>query len=194
MRAFGLSWLFSFALISSAFAWGPEGHFIIAEIAQRRLSPEAASAVEQLLGRGHSVGCWAGDVRDDRPSTYNWHFVDIPVARNTYDPAVDCKQDPKDNCSIAELEHLKTELRCGSPDKKIEALKFGVHFVGDAHQPLHTVLEERGAMACMSTFSYTGNLYRYLPAFPQPFELSCSLGHRTRHENRIGLGRLWGSP
>jgi len=124
------------------------GHSIIAEIAQRRLSPEAAVAVEQLLGRGHSlasVGSWADDVRNDRPSTYNWHFVDIPVARNTYDPAVDCKQDSdKGDCTIAELERLKTELRCGSPDARVEALKFAVHFVGDAHQPLHTVLEERG--------------------------------------------------
>jgi hypothetical protein len=148
MRAFGLALMFSCAFVSSALAWGQEGHSIIAEIAQRRLWPEAAGAVEQLLGRGHSlasVGSWADDVRDDRPSTYNWYFVDIPLARNTYDPALDCKQDPeKGDCTITELERLKTELRCGSLDKRIEALKFAVHFVGDAHQPLHTVLEERG--------------------------------------------------
>ncbi|WFU80317.1 S1/P1 nuclease [Bradyrhizobium sp. CIAT3101] len=148
MRAYCLSLIFSCLLITAAHAWGQEGHSIVAEIAQRRLSPEAADAVGRILGRGHSlasVGSWADDVRDARPSTYNWHFVDIPIARSTYDAGADCKQDPeKGDCTIAELERLKTELRCGSTDKKIEALKFAVHFVGDAHQPLHTVLEERG--------------------------------------------------
>lgn len=148
MRTFSLTVLFGAALIGQAWAWGQEGHSIIAEIAQRRLSPEASAAVEQLLGRGHSlaaIGSWADDVRDDRPNTYNWHFVDIPLAHDSYDATVDCKDDPaKGDCTIAELGRLKTELRCGPADKRVEALKFAVHFVGDAHQPLHTVLEERG--------------------------------------------------
>jgi hypothetical protein len=148
MRSFSLSLLFACVLSTHAVAWGQEGHSIVAEIAQRRLSPDAAAAVEQLLGRGRSlasIGSWADDVRDERPDTYNWHFVDIPVDRATYQPADDCKQDPgKGDCAIAELERLKSDLRCGSPDTRVEALKFAVHFVGDAHQPLHTVLEERG--------------------------------------------------
>ena len=55
-------------------AWGPEGHSIIAELAQRRLSPLAAAEGGRLLGSGGSlasVGSWADDVRDDRPETYN---------------------------------------------------------------------------------------------------------------------------
>jgi hypothetical protein len=52
-------------------------------LAQRRLRRRPASAVEQLLGRGHSlasVASWADDVRDARPETYDWHFGDIPLA------------------------------------------------------------------------------------------------------------------
>ena len=148
MRRIGLSLVFGCVLSTQAYAWGQEGHSIVAEIAQRRLSPGAAAAVQDLLGPGHSlgaIGSWADDVRDERPNTYNWHFVDIPLDRATYQPAQDCKQDAeKGDCTIAELERLKTELRCGSSDTKIEALKFAVHFVGDAHQPLHTVLEQKG--------------------------------------------------
>lgn len=148
MHRLSLSLFFTCLLSTHAFAWGQEGHSIVAEIAQRRLSPKAASAVERLLGRGYSlasVASWADDVRDDRPNTYNWHFVDIPVDRANYQPADDCKPDAqKGDCAIAELERLKNDLRCGSPIIKIEALKFAVHFVGDIHQPLHTVLEEKG--------------------------------------------------
>jgi hypothetical protein len=136
------------APLSPAFAWGQEGHSIIAEIAQRRLTPQAAAAVGQILGNGHSlasVGSWADDVRDARPNTYNWHFVDLPIATGTYDPVRDCTNDPnKGDCVIAELDRLKNDLRCAPDDKKADALKFAVHFVGDVHQPLHTVLEERG--------------------------------------------------
>jgi hypothetical protein len=130
-----------------AFAWDQEGHSIVAEIAQRRLSPAAAAAVERVLGRGHSlasVASWADDVRETAPETYNWHFVDIPIAANQFDPASQCAPGPKGDCVVAELDRLKTELRCAADAQKLEALKFAVHFVGDVHQPLHTVLEERG--------------------------------------------------
>jgi hypothetical protein len=122
----------------------------VAEIAQHRLSPQAAAMVEQLLGRGHSLAAiagWADDTRDLRPETNNWHFVDIPLARDNYDEAVDC--DPSDeatrgDCVVNELKRLRNELRCTTGDKKVEALKFAVHFVGDIHQPLHAVLDKAG--------------------------------------------------
>ena len=144
-----LTWLFACSFSRAAFAWGTEGHSIIAEIAQRRLSPAATDAVAQLLGRGHSlasISSWSDDIRDERPTTFNWHFVDIPLAVHAYDPARDCKDDKASgDCVIAELARVKRDLRCADGDvAKIEALKFAVHFVGDVHQPLHTVLEKRG--------------------------------------------------
>jgi hypothetical protein len=131
----------------SALAWDQEGHSIVAEIAQRRLTPAAADAVDRVLGRGHSlasVASWADDVRDLAPETYNWHFVDIPIGSNQFDPASQCVAGPKGDCVVAELDRLRTELRCAAGEQKLEALKFAVHFVGDVHQPLHTVLEDRG--------------------------------------------------
>ena len=46
---------------------------------------------------------------------------------------------------IAELERLRNDLRCApDPAAKQEALRFAVHYLGDIHQPLHTVADERG--------------------------------------------------
>ena len=144
--AIALAWTGLF--ITQALAWGQEGHSIIAEIAQRRLASHAAAAVEKLLGKGHSfasASTWADDVRPVRPTTSQWHFADIPIASGNYSPERDCKADPaKGDCIVAELERLRTELRCGSDQQKTEALMFAVHFVGDIHQPLHTVLEDFG--------------------------------------------------
>jgi acid phosphatase len=139
---------FTWLLTGHAFAWGQEGHSIVAEIAQRRLSPPAAAMIEKLLGKGHSlasVGSWADDVRDDRPYTYNWHFVDISVADSDYQAQRDCKPDPdKGDCVVAELTRLTSELRNTSGAAQIDALRYAVHLVGDIHQPLHSVLEQRG--------------------------------------------------
>jgi hypothetical protein len=135
-------------LVGQAHAWGPEGHSIVAEVAQRRLTPAASAAVTTILGRGvslASVSMWADDVRASRPETYNWHFVNIPVADATYDAALHCAPTPKGDCVVAELGRLRNELRCApTDDAKKDALRFAVHFVADTHQPLHTVREEQG--------------------------------------------------
>jgi nuclease S1 len=132
MRKLALSAAFICAFGAQAVAWGPEGHSTVAEIAQRRSLASIAS--------------WADNVRFFRPNTANWHFVDMPIASTAYDPQRDCKADPKKgDCVIAELDRLRNDLRCAKDDAaKAEALKFAVHFVGDIHQPLHTVSDAIG--------------------------------------------------
>ena len=142
-----LAAVLSFVSPGVAWAWDQEGHSIVAEIAQRRLGPAAADMVDRVLGRGHSlasVASWADDVRDTAPETYNWHFVDIPIGSNEFDLARDCAPSPQGDCVVAELDRLRRELRCATGEQKAEALKFAVHFIGDIHQPLHTVLEDKG--------------------------------------------------
>jgi hypothetical protein len=142
----------------AAFAWGQEGHSIIAEIAQRRLSPEAAAMVEELLGRGHSlasVASWADDFRstEEGKKTYNWHFADIPLKEDKYDKNRDCPPNAeKGDCVVEELNRLKHDMHCTAQrdlsdaerEEQARALKFAVHFVGDIHQPLHTVQDLTG--------------------------------------------------
>jgi hypothetical protein len=147
MRSIALAVALTCGLVGTASAWGPDGHSIVAEIAQQRLSEPAARLVKDLLkGRSlASIASWADDYRATHPETANWHFVDIPLDVATYDAARDCKRD-QDNgdCVIAELVRVQHDLRCASGEARAEALKFAVHLVGDIHQPLHAVKEKKG--------------------------------------------------
>lgn len=124
-----------------ASAWGPEGHAIVADIAQAHLSPAAAAQVQVLLRqegltRLDQISSWADGNRKERPRTGGWHYVDIPLRADGYVAARDCRQD---NCVIAQIDRWGRVLadRSAPPAQRLEALKWVVHFVGDVHQPLH---------------------------------------------------------
>lgn len=157
-----------------AWGWGADGHSIVAEIAQRRLNRHAAHGVERLLGRGHSlasVASWADDVREARPYSALWHYVDIPVAVDTYDPARDCALTAGGDCVLAELARLKHDINCAPTGvERAEALRFAVHFIGDLHQPLHTLLEQRGGNDVQVTMLMRGITSTREPQ-PQPSNL-----------------------
>ncbi|SAI31400.1 S1/P1 Nuclease [Bordetella ansorpii] len=148
--AAALATALSLGVALPAHAWGEEGHSIIAEIASRRLSAEAYKGVEALLGKGASlasVGSWADDERVRDPRTTRWHFVDIPLAKEDYQPARDCVADPdKGDCIVAEIQREQAVVACPSrpASNRKRALMFLTHFVADIHQPLHTVKENNG--------------------------------------------------
>jgi nuclease S1 len=149
MRKLVIACLIQFALLTQAQAWGPEGHSIVAEIAQRRLTPETAAKVREILGENASlasISSWADDYRALQPDSADWHFVDIPLAADDYQEGRDCALTPQGDCVIHELARNLHDLTdpASSPAQRRDALKFVVHFVGDVHQPLHTVGELRG--------------------------------------------------
>ena len=93
MRKLVIACLVQFALLTQAHAWGPEGHSIVAEIAQRRLSPEAAAKVREILGENASlasIASWADDYRALHLDSAGWHFVDISLAAEDYEEGRDC--------------------------------------------------------------------------------------------------------
>ena len=125
--------------------WGQEGHSIVGELAQRRLTPDAMAAVSSILGPGVSLASVANWADDDRAAghqeTFRWHFVDIPATAGTrYDAARDCKLEPgQGDCVIAALDRLSKILAdptVSNADKR-GPLMFMVHFMGDMSQPLH---------------------------------------------------------
>lgn len=125
----------------AALAWGPEGHAIIADIAQRHLTPAAARTVERLLALEGAHGLdqissWADDIRKAHPETGPWHYVDIPLRAPVYVAGRDCSQG---QCIVVKLPHYIQVLadRSASPQARLEALKWVVHLTGDIHQPLH---------------------------------------------------------
>src|SRR5262249_19985903 len=82
---------------------------------------------------------WADVIRDDRPETYNWHFVNIETDKSDYVAARDCAPSDKGDCAVAAIERLRTVLadKKAKEATRLEALKFLIHIVGDMHQPLH---------------------------------------------------------
>jgi nuclease S1 len=142
VRAGGIGVLGLALLVATpAAAWGPVAHRVIARVAARHLSPAARREAARLLG-GESladVAYWADEIRERRPETARWHYVDIPLRADDYQPSRDCRQTPRGDCIIAALERERAAL--GDPSassaRRTEALRFVVHLVGDLHQPLH---------------------------------------------------------
>ncbi|HEX7332176.1 MAG TPA: S1/P1 nuclease [Pyrinomonadaceae bacterium] len=126
-----------------AYAWGADGHRIVARIAQQNIRPQTRTRIRQILGNGvtlMSVANYADAVRNRYRHTYNNHFVDIPRDLNDYVATRDCVVHPeKGNCILGALETYRSEAVKSdlSMGRRRFALKFIVHLIGDMHQPLH---------------------------------------------------------
>jgi hypothetical protein len=127
---------------SSTHAWGGDGHRLVCEVAFRHLAPEAKVLITQLrAGESGSFAescTWADEVRDQRPETYNYHFINIPSGQSGMNMTRDCG-DPAKRCAPWAIKLYATVLADATKStlQRGEALKFLSHFVGDLHQPLH---------------------------------------------------------
>jgi hypothetical protein len=122
----------------AGFGWGKTGHRVVGQIAENHLTPKAFQAVRDLLGAESlaAVSNWADEIRSD-PNwkvADPWHYVNIPDGQ-TY---AAMEKNPAGDILEA-LRRFDAVLRdpAAPKQKKIEALKFMVHLVGDLHQPLH---------------------------------------------------------
>lgn len=134
--------LFILIVATRAAAWGPVGHETVANIAEDNLSPAAKQKIAGLLYQGDdlaSIANWADQVRaTSRPETAPWHFIDLPIRKDISktDESTYCQDN---NCVLNALQIYEGVLGDESKPKakRLEALKFVVHFMGDLHQPLH---------------------------------------------------------
>lgn len=130
-------------LASPARAWGPEGHAVVAMLAEAKLSPEARAKIRKILFGAPLVtgAIMADDIRISRPETARWHFVDIPYEADHFDAGRDCAVEVTGDCVIAAIG--REEKLIANPDASVyeraDALKRLVHFVGDIHQPFHAI-------------------------------------------------------
>jgi hypothetical protein len=159
-------------LAPSTFAWGPTGHRVVAEIAQRHLTPTAQTKVSRLLdGRTLAdVANWPDELRSDpRFDKYRpLHFATVKdgIASYRYSDKAPCGD------VVAAIEAFSAFLRTGSrerlyavkaltdksdgtgqdacnpqetePISRVAALSFLVHLMGDLHQPLHVGGTDQG--------------------------------------------------
>lgn len=136
-------------LAAPARAWGDLGHQVIAEIAAARLSPVARAEVERLLGEPapqalREAANWADQVRDwDGGRSAPLHYVNFPRSECRYVARRDCRGG---RCLVAALERNAGALAAATPAQaRADALRWLVHLVGDAQQPLHAAWrDDRG--------------------------------------------------
>lgn len=143
----GLLLLMGLLWSSGTWAWGADGHRLIAEYAVTRLSPAARTQVDRLLALEPgatlaSVSTWADEVRS--PTTAAWHYLNFPRdAGCRYEGDRMCVQG---NCVVGAIDRQMAVLASDAPEeRRLLALKYVVHFVGDVHQPLHAgFADDRG--------------------------------------------------
>mgnify|MGYP001382818127 CR=1 FL=1 len=143
---------------STLSGWGGQGHRLVGLIAAERLTPIAKQNVAWLLD-GQSladVSSWADTIRNDQQQTYGWHFLNIPPEAKGYDRDRDCpkaagvepgsRSDRWRDCAVDRILFWEQRLGDLTLDRadRATALKFIVHFIGDLHQPFHTLGVGRG--------------------------------------------------
>ena len=153
--------LLGLAVVASApslAAWGPQGHRLVARIAENRLAPVARQNVRWLLDGVPmaDVASWADEQVDALRQTGPWHYVNIPNAAAGYDRDRDCPRQPNTaagaradrwrDCIVDRIAYSEQQLTDTALDRadRATALKFLVHFVGDIHQPFHALADGRG--------------------------------------------------
>ncbi len=87
------------------------------------------------------VASWADQIRREQRDTAPWHYVDIPVTAGKFDR----ERDGRGGDNVIDALNAQIKIlsdKSGPREKRVEALKWVVHLVGDIHQPLHCA--ERG--------------------------------------------------
>jgi len=130
----------------------------VATIAQKHLTSNTAYAVSAFL-KGESmadVSTWADDHRN--PTTGKWHFLNLPLGLNHQQFVDFVNQQSNDNVYGAILkEEAILKDQASTPDQKNSALKYLIHLVGDAHQPMHiSRAEDKGGNTIQVRFDNAG--------------------------------------
>jgi hypothetical protein len=88
-----------------------------------------------------SLSTWADEPKNR--ATASWHYVNFPKGTCVYEAERDC---PEGQCAVEAIDRQRAVLGSSAPDeKRLEALKYVVHLVGDLHQPLHAgYAEDKG--------------------------------------------------
>ena len=131
--------MFALAGIShQSFAFGVDGHLIIARIAENHLTTKTRLDIKRI-GDGKSLSAlalWPDQIRGAPQWRHSkpWHYINIEDGENF---ATLRRSNRGDVLSALETAYQQLQDPDLSPDQHRQALAFFVHFAGDIHQPLH---------------------------------------------------------
>lgn len=142
--------------------WAIERHELVAGAADQLLTPTATQAVQELLGPLGQFGLgdiagWADTARNRRPDPATddpetlafleddrnrrndrWHYVNLPLGAEGYDPVRYPFPLTRDDDVVAmTAECVRVLLGQSTRMSPVNALRWVAHLVGDVHQPIH---------------------------------------------------------
>lgn len=129
------------AAASPAFAWGPIGHRVSAEIAERNISGKTRAEIAGIMGAETlaDASTWPDDERSNPDPFWQseaspWHYVTLPEGKHAAELV-----HPAEGDAATALERFAAVLRDrnASREDRQRAVRFIVHIVADLHQPLH---------------------------------------------------------
>jgi hypothetical protein len=120
-----------------AMAWGRMAHRASTRLAEARLTPKARAVIRELLEPGESLAdasTWADENSQSIPGSAAWHYVNVPISAPGY-----TSRDCHGNCVVSRLEEFRRVLADDHAPRarRQMALRYVVHLVQDAHQPMH---------------------------------------------------------
>ncbi|MBL4675666.1 MAG: S1/P1 nuclease [Mucilaginibacter sp.] len=123
-------------------SWGLKGHRAMATIAQKHLTSNTAYVVSAYLGGSSmaDVSTWADENRDR--ATAPWHFLNLPLGLSHEQFVKLVSQSDGSVYSAIVKTEAQLKDKSLSAEQKNEALKYLIHLVGDAHQPMHVSRKE----------------------------------------------------
>ncbi|MGP0567027.1 MULTISPECIES: S1/P1 nuclease [unclassified Nitrospina] len=125
-------------MAAPGWAWGPEGHRIVAHLAELRLEPDVRNTIQREFNIKHlaSIANWADYIKKKPGAPDLLHYTNIAEGEREYLQSRDC---PRRNCVTEKIGEYRGILadRTRPQDERDEALRFLVHLVADVHQPMH---------------------------------------------------------
>ncbi len=144
-------------------SWGFKGHRAVATIAQKHLTTNTDKVVQALL-RGETitdVSTWADEHNDK--ATEPWHYINLPLGLSHEQFIETVSKQGIDNVysAILKVEAILKD-KASTQNQQNEALKYLIHLVGDAHQPMHVSRkEDKGGNTIQLQFDSKGtNLHQ----------------------------------
>lgn len=136
-----------YLLALPSFGWWETGHRTVARIAAAHLAPKTRTRVAQILGVHDTpdavanamaaASTWADETKE-QTRTGEWHYINLALQDSAKDISKRCQEG---NCVTARIEIFARQLARREPTgiSDRNALRYLIHFVGDVHQPLHTI-------------------------------------------------------
>ena len=124
-------------------AWGKTGHRAVAEIAYNQLDKNAKKKIEKLLGDSYLplFATYADDIRSEKENPMGKlpHYVNM-----NFDENYETSEKHEHGDLVTAFNDMLSKIKDPklSNEEKAIALKFIIHLVGDAHQPMHVGLAE----------------------------------------------------